>query len=129
VILATIVLLAIAASIGSRLLVRSPPPASPREVPAAVDGSESAGPPLESPESVAPPTRSPTADRTPGPSPTTQPTAAPSGRPRFHLVSSGETLTSIARRYATTVSALVTLNGLSDPDLIRVGQRLQIPAR
>jgi LysM repeat protein len=41
-------------------------------------------------------------------------------------VKSGDTLTSIARRNKTTVSALRSANGLSG-DLIRVGQRLNLP--
>ncbi len=44
---------------------------------------------------------------------------------RTHLVKSGETLTSIARRYGTTVTQLKRLNGLSS-DRIRAGQRLRV---
>jgi len=46
---------------------------------------------------------------------------------RTHTVASGETLSTIARRYGTTVSAIVQASGLSDPNRIRVGQRLTIP--
>ena len=43
-----------------------------------------------------------------------------------HVVQRGETLASIARRYGTTVSALVSANGLSNANFIYVGQRLRI---
>ena len=42
-----------------------------------------------------------------------------------HLVTRGETLSSIARRYGTTVSSIKERNGLND-DVIHVGQRLVI---
>ena len=44
-----------------------------------------------------------------------------------HVVRRGETLASIARRYGTSVAAMATLNGLRNPNLIFVGQRLNIP--
>jgi LysM repeat protein len=43
-----------------------------------------------------------------------------------HVVQRGETLYSIARRYGTTAAALATTNGLSNPNVIYVGQRLTI---
>ena len=45
-----------------------------------------------------------------------------------HLVAPGETLTQIAKRYDTDVATLLRLNAISDASLIRVGQRLTIPA-
>jgi len=45
-----------------------------------------------------------------------------------HLVQRDETLASVARRYGTTVSAIMRANGLSNPDFIWVGQRLHIPS-
>jgi LysM repeat protein len=44
-----------------------------------------------------------------------------------YVVGWGDTLNSIAQRYGTSVSAIVQANGVSDPDLIYVGQRLSIP--
>ena len=44
-----------------------------------------------------------------------------------HRVVAGETIESIARRYGVDPAALVSANGLSDPDMIRVGQQLVIP--
>jgi putative chitinase len=44
-----------------------------------------------------------------------------------HVVRYGETLTSIARRYGTTVWALAQLNHLANPNLIFAGQVLRVP--
>lgn len=44
-----------------------------------------------------------------------------------YVVRSGDALWTIARRYDTTVDALVEENGLRDPSLIRIGQKLRIP--
>jgi len=49
--------------------------------------------------------------------------------PTTHVVRRGETLYSIARRYGTTVSAIMVANGLANPNRIYVGQRLVIPGR
>lgn len=45
----------------------------------------------------------------------------------IHVVQPGETLFSIAKRYGTTVEALVQANRIADPSLIFAGQRLIIP--
>ena len=44
-----------------------------------------------------------------------------------HRVRSGETLSSIAGRYKTSVTRLVRMNNINDPNLIVVGQRLRVP--
>jgi nucleoid-associated protein YgaU len=44
-----------------------------------------------------------------------------------HTVQRGETLASIAAVYGVTVEAIVAANGITDPDLIAVGQELVIP--
>ncbi|MBL7183191.1 MAG: peptidoglycan DD-metalloendopeptidase family protein [Anaerolineae bacterium] len=46
---------------------------------------------------------------------------------QIHIVQPGETLTLIASRYGATISAIVAANGIADPSLIFVGQRLAIP--
>lgn len=54
----------------------------------------------------------------------------PGGKPAAngtYTVKAGDTLTAIAKRYGTTVDALVLANGLKDPDRLAVGQRLTIP--
>ena len=44
----------------------------------------------------------------------------------FHEVKSGETLSSIAREYATTVTSLILYNGIPNPDELAVGQCIVI---
>ena len=44
----------------------------------------------------------------------------------FHEVSSGETLSSIARDYDTTVAALISYNGIPNPENLAVGQCIVI---
>jgi LysM repeat protein len=45
-----------------------------------------------------------------------------------YTVQAGDTLGKIAARYGTTVSALLQLNGLTNPDVIAIGQKLKVPA-
>jgi LysM repeat protein len=45
-----------------------------------------------------------------------------------YRVRSGDTLTAIAQRFNTTVRALVRLNDIEDPNEIRAGQELKVPA-
>lgn len=47
----------------------------------------------------------------------------------IHYVRRGETLSTIASRYRTTVAAIARLNRLRSVHLIRPGQRLKIPSR
>lgn len=54
--------------------------------------------------------------------------AAAPATPTTHTVARGETLASIAARYGTTVGAFVSANGISNPNLVRIGQRLAVPA-
>jgi LysM repeat protein len=79
----------------------------------------------------------PTVAFTPTPVPTTAPTAVPtavrtavpteavSGE-QTHIVQPGENLFRIALHYGMTYQALATANGIVNPDLIYVGQRLTI---
>ena len=46
---------------------------------------------------------------------------------KTHTVKKGETLSKIAVFYGTTVAELVSANGIKNPNLIRVGQVLNIP--
>jgi membrane-bound lytic murein transglycosylase D len=50
------------------------------------------------------------------------------GSARVHLVRAGDTLSSIARRYGTTISALRSANSLSSGRTLLAGQRLRIPS-
>ena len=45
---------------------------------------------------------------------------------KAYIVVKGDTLSSIAKRYNTTVKRLVEVNGITDPNLIHVGQYLKI---
>jgi LysM repeat protein len=83
--------------------------------------------------SVSPSTPSPAASRTPAPGPSQTPaatagptpTAVPASAKRYR-VRSGDTLSSIASRYGTTVKKLKAANGLKN-NIIHAGQVLIIP--
>ena len=45
---------------------------------------------------------------------------------KYHVVQKGETLSGIASKYDTTYQNLAKLNGLSNPNLIRTGQKLRV---
>lgn len=72
----------------------------------------------------------------PGPAATTTPAAspaasAPGAEPvtsgATYKVKSGDTLSTIAARFDTTVRVLVDLNGIADPSRLRIGQILELP--
>lgn len=96
--------------------------ASPRPSPSA---TASAGPSASA---------APTPVVTEVPSPATPPPTAPPAAPlpsvvtTPYTVQAGDTLSTIASRFGTTVSVLVALNGITDPSLIRIGQVLRVPA-
>jgi putative chitinase len=57
----------------------------------------------------------------------TGPTPVPGTCPSPYTVQAGETIFSIARKCGKTPSAIITANSLVNPNLIFVGQKLQIP--
>ena len=62
------------------------------------------------------------------PSPTPRPvTATPRSTPRVYVAQAGDSLSSIAARFGVTTQALMAANGLSNPNLINIGQVLVIP--
>lgn len=70
----------------------------------------------------------------PGAGTTTRSTAAAAARAAAtpapgvsHRVAAGETLTSIAHTYGTTIAAIVALNDLANPNAIWAGQVLRVP--
>jgi nucleoid-associated protein YgaU len=75
------------------------------------------------------PTPTPIATPEPTPEPTPAPTPEPTPEPTpvTYVVAAGDTLLAIARRFGVSVEALSEANGITDPNLIRVGQRLVIP--
>jgi LysM repeat protein len=60
---------------------------------------------------------------------TTSPSPAPPGGQSTYVVRAGDTLSGIAYRLGTTVSAIVSLNGIVNPNLIYVGQSLKVPGQ
>jgi LysM repeat protein len=73
---------------------------------------------------VSPTAAEPTAVPTQGPIQSTIVPLEPS-----YTVQAGDTLASIARRFNTTVDAIVSINNLTDRNALRVGQRLIIPTQ
>ena len=63
-----------------------------------------------------------------GQPPAPPPPAPPPTAGGTHVVRAGETLNSIARLYGVTSTAVAQLNNLVNPNLIYVGQTLQIPS-
>jgi LysM repeat protein len=61
------------------------------------------------------------------PQPTQVPPPQPPGGSTTYVVQPGDTLSSIARRFGTTVSAIVAANNIANPNLIYPGQVLIIP--
>jgi len=82
--------------------------------------------PTATPTSTPVPGATATPTSTPVPGATATPTPPP-GPTCIHIVRYGDTLYSIARRYGTTVAALVAANNIRNPNFIWVGQRLVIP--
>ncbi len=50
-------------------------------------------------------------------------------RDKRHRVRKGQTLSAIAKAHKTTVKAFMKLNGIRNPQKIRIGQRLKVPGR
>ena len=67
----------------------------------------------------------PTGTPTDTPAPTSTPTPLP---PRAHDVQEGETVSDIAELYGVTVQDILALNADMDPEMIRPGQVLLVPA-
>ena len=101
---------------------------SPSPAPLVAANTPTPQPTLPPPTQTPPP---PTAALTQPPTGTPPPTAAPTKAPkptfRTYTVKPGDTLSAIAARYHTTVSAISQLNHISDPSKLRVGQVLLIP--
>jgi LysM repeat protein len=70
------------------------------------------------------PTPGGTPTATPPPAPS--PTATPSEFTEY-AVQQGDTLSSIAQRFGTTADELARLNGITDPNTLDIGQKLQVP--
>lgn len=64
-------------------------------------------------------------DATPTPAPAA--VASESDIPQVHIVAEGENLTVIATTYGVSVADLLAVNGLTENDLLQIGQELIIP--
>jgi 2',3'-cyclic-nucleotide 2'-phosphodiesterase/3'-nucleotidase len=63
----------------------------------------------------------------PGPSLVATPLAMPP-EPNFHVVEKGDSLEKIAKSCGTTTAELQKLNNMSDPNKLRIGQKIILPA-
>jgi nucleoid-associated protein YgaU len=82
------------------------------------------------PPTLAPPTPTPvppTATPAPKQPPTPQPTATPRGAATY-VVKRGDQLKDIAAAYGVSIRTLINANDVPNPDNLRVGQTLTIPA-
>jgi hypothetical protein len=105
-------------------VARAPATPSPEPSATPIETTLSPAPSPSAEPSTPPPTERPT--QTTAPTASAAPrTAAPT--PRTYVVQEGDTLSIIAIRYGTSVSALQAANGLGKSDVINVGQRLVIP--
>lgn len=57
----------------------------------------------------------------------TKPTSPSAGNEQVYTVVSGDTLSGIAAKYGTTYQILASYNGISNPNVIHVGQKIKIP--
>lgn len=114
-----------------------PPVAAPAETPAPKpdEAAPSAEPPAPAPEPTTPPPAPPVEEPAPAPQ-----TAAPESPPSppaetkpvareydTYTVSKGDNLRRIAERFHIPEAELAKLNQISDPNLIKEGQRIKVP--
>ncbi len=59
--------------------------------------------------------------------PTMLPTELPTPAPLVYTVKDGDTLSSIALTYGVSVQDIISANGLTNPDILTIGQQLVIP--
>ncbi|MBC8262503.1 MAG: LysM peptidoglycan-binding domain-containing protein [Anaerolineales bacterium] len=107
----------------SEITPETTPMPSP-EVATPTPHSEATTAPTAAPTSTPVPTTASTA------APTTAPTAAPTKAPSggtTHVVQPGENLFRIALHYEMSYESVAAANGIVNPNLIHVGQRLTIP--
>jgi LysM repeat protein len=107
-------------------LVGAPPLPSPSAASNSETASSSpAAPTPESTATSAPATPDATATPSPSAGPRRTPTATPAAQ--TYVVQPGDTLSTVANRFGTSVAAIQRANGLGSSDVINVGQVLVIP--
>lgn len=79
-----------------------------------------------SPSAASAPAAKPSAASTPPAAATQSVAPSAASKPSVHIVVSGDTLWSIARRHEMSVGTLARLNGLSEGATLRLGQRLSV---
>jgi LysM repeat protein len=104
--------------------------ASPTPTPSATPTATATATPSPTASPTPEATTSPTASVTPEATPTSVPTPTPEPSPFIEYeVQSGDTLSSIAQAFGTTIDELVRINGLASQDvIISVGQKLLVPS-
>ncbi len=93
----------------------------PTEVPTPVPTEE----PTQEPTPL--PTQEPTPVPTQQPTPQPSPTTAPQGGETVYVVQDGDNLFRIALKYNLDYNTLARYNGITNPALIYVGQKIKIP--
>lgn len=111
-------------------------PATELPAPRATDSSKPTYTPApvavaQTPVKAPAPAAAPVPVKAPAPAAVPTPAAAPVTSVRAsghtHTVAKGETLSSIARRYRSSVPAICTANGITNPDELKLGSVLTIP--
>lgn len=109
------------------------PASSPNAtLPGVVPGVSPSPAPAATGNRTAAPTVAPTPSSVPTSTPSAPPASTPTPRPSIatttYRVVSGDTLSSIAAQFNTSVATLAELNGITNPSRIRIGQVLLVPA-
>ncbi|MCW2923876.1 MAG: Muramidase-2 precursor, partial [Thermoleophilia bacterium] len=65
---------------------------------------------------------------TPKPAPAPAPAAPAAPKTKPYTVKAGDTLGALARTYKTTVDELAKLNSIADPNKIKAGTTIKVPA-
>jgi LysM repeat protein len=95
--------------------------------PASTPAPTSAPTPTAAATATTAPETTPSAPPTAAPSPSAAPTTRPTPNYRRYVVRAGDTLGAIAARYGVSVGSIASLNHISNPSRLSIGQVLLIP--
>jgi LysM repeat protein len=98
---------------------------------AACSGSSSPAPStsVSGSPSSAPSSAPSAAPKSPSPAPAASPSPSPSAGGVVYIVKKGDTLFAIAASHKTTIQAILTANpSITNPNVLKIGQRIVIPA-